>query len=162
MAFGVLPVTGASRKYIHVCDNFSPIFFAHSTPMVDITMTILPGLSNHAHPSSPKSIVSTSSPAVTMVMRISTFFASSFLLSQTFAPRDTSSFARSGLRFQTERSPHFESIFRAIGIPISPSPINPIRIKNSYEKISTYPITRIVRSAKIWNIHAHQIPPVFL
>lgn len=128
IAFGVLPVTGASIKYISFSDNLSPIFFAHSTQIVDISTTTLPGLSAPTVPSNQKKISSTSSPAVTIVISISTVAARSFFLLQIFAPRVLSSFARSGVRFQTERSPHFARIFFAIGRPISPSPINPIRI----------------------------------
>ncbi len=129
IAFGVLPVTGASRKEIHRSESLLPILSAHLTPIVDISMTIPHGVSESIIPSLPKMTSSTSSPAVTIVMRISIFFASSILLKASLAPRDTSSFTFSGVRFHTVRSPHFEMIFFAIGIPMSPRPINQIRIE---------------------------------
>ncbi len=129
IAFGVLPVTGASRKWIPCFSSFSPIFVAHSTPIVDISITVDPGLREVAAPSNPKSTSSTSSHAVTIVMRTSTSLASIFFVSQTFAPRFFSSSVRSGVRFQTKSSLHFETIFFAMGIPMSPSPIKPIFIE---------------------------------
>lgn len=129
IALGVLPVTGASRKWIPCFDSRSPIFVAKSTPIVDMSIIMLPGFIDAATPSIPKSISSTSSPAVTIVMRISTSFASQDLLSQTFAPIFFSPSVRSILRFHTESSHRFERIFFAIGSPMSPSQINPIFIK---------------------------------
>lgn len=129
IAFGVLPVTGASRKWIHFLSSSEAIRTAHSTPIVDISMTIVPGLIQSAIPSVPKRIPETSSPAVTIVMRISVCSASSLALLHSFAPRDMSSLARSGVRFHTERSPHLARILRAIGAPMRPRPMKPIRIE---------------------------------
>ena len=129
IAFGVLPVTGASRKWTHLLVSSDPIRSAHSTPMVDISMTIVPGLMESAILSWPKRIPDTSSPAVTIVMSISDSLASSLTLLHIFAPRVISSVARSGVRFHTLSSPHLARILRAIGTPMRPRPMKPIRIK---------------------------------
>jgi hypothetical protein len=140
IAFGVLPVTGASRKWTHFFARLVPISTAHSTPMVDISMTIVPGLIESAILSWPKRIPDTSSPAVTIVMMISDSLASSMALLHIFAPRDMSSVARSGVRFHTQRSPHLARILRHIGTPMRPRPMKPIRIeeKVSNEEIRDY------------------------
>ncbi len=146
IALGVLPVTGASMKWTQLLASSEAIRSAHSTPIVDISMTIVPGFIESAILSRPKRISDTSSPAVTIVMRISDSLASSLELLHIFAPRDISSVARSGVRFHTQRSPHLTRILRAIGRPMRPRPMNPIRIE---KKIKNNPDSReIIRKSK--------------
>ena len=119
------PLTGASS----IVAPFSSTFWASSRvttgEMVLMSISNAPSLSPSSTPSSPATTRSTSGESGSMVMTTSDRSATSLGLSATVAPSPASSSAFSLVRLYRTSSWPASIRFRAIGLPMMPSPMKP-------------------------------------
>ena len=128
MALGSPPDTGQSSISIPFLDSSAAIALDSVGSMDDISMTTVLSPAPSSTPPSPRHTSLTCGEFGSIVMITSAFSATSRPFAAASAPRPTNSRTVAALCVFTTRSYPAFMIFFAMGLPIIPSPINPIFI----------------------------------
>jgi hypothetical protein len=121
------PLTGASSILTPFAANEAETLLVTLGEMVLMSISTSPSCAPSATPPLPRTTSFTASESVSIVMTTSTRSAVAFGEGEDDAPAETSSSTPGLLLLQTVRSNPDFSRFRAMGLPIIPSPMKPIR-----------------------------------